>query len=143
MLAVLFVVLASTALVRPAAASAGPQARMLAALNEVRERHGLAPVRPTRPIARTSRSYARRLARQGRLQHASRIRGARQRGIGEILAVAPDGCAIRCVVRAWLSSPTHRPLVLRPTFRFAGVGAARGSWGSTRASYWVVRFAER
>jgi uncharacterized protein YkwD len=143
MLAVLFAVLVSAALVRPGAAAAGPQERMLGALNEVRKRHGLAPVRAARPIARSSRSYARRLARQGRLYHASRIKGARQRGIGEILAVAPDGCGIRCVVHAWLRSPTHRPLVLRPTFRFAGVGGARGSWRSTGASYWVVRFAER
>jgi uncharacterized protein YkwD len=124
----------------PASAAADPQDEMVRLVNAVRERHGLRPVRSAERLEQASGAYARRLARRSVLQHASDYQAAGFRRVGEILAAAPRGCGMRSIVRMWRRSPAHRRIMLRPSYRFVGIGAARGRH---RTRFWVARFGRR
>jgi len=125
----------------PATAASGGD--MLTALNATRAAHGLPLLRVSRGLSRGSGAHARKLARTARLQHASRVPRGSFRRVGEILGLMPGAQGgVRTIVRAWLGSATHRPILLNRRYRFVGVGAARGSSGGRKSTFWVVRFGQ-
>jgi uncharacterized protein YkwD len=75
-----------------------------------------------------------------RFGHLPRIRASRRfRTKGEALAMYGGWRRRpRRVLRLWLNSPPHRRIVLSRRMRFAGVGAARGRFGSSRMTTWTL-----
>jgi len=115
---------------------------MLAQVNAARAAAGLGSVRVSSKLQNASAAYARTIIAHDRFAHAQAFqRGTGFRSVGEILALCPRGRAqIRAVVRAWLASPEHRPILLGGQFGWVGVGFARGSMGGHQTAIWVVRF---
>jgi uncharacterized protein YkwD len=150
----LFVAVAAVVLAVCAAAfavrsrpDAGTAPALLVAVNEARAAHGLAPVSVSTPLARAAASHTRDMLDRQYFDHASgpggeafshRVLrffhprpGAR---LGELLAwgTGTSGGA-RATVRSWLLSPTHRALLLSPTFTLIGVGVDSGRFQGHRA----------
>jgi uncharacterized protein YkwD len=135
--------IASGCAVLPSPAAADATARMQRALNHARTAHGLPQLRPAPPLMRASGSYAHRLARTSRFQHAGNFQASGFDRVGEILGVASPGCSSRMVVRAWLGSPVHRRLLLTRSYRYVGIGKASGRLNGHRMRFWVVRLGTR
>lgn len=113
---------------------------MVGAINEVRAQHGLASLRPSDSLRRSSFAFARRLMRTDRFGHAARIHASsRFRMLGEALAYHSDHRLRKSLtVRGWMQSPPHRALVLSRDFRWIGAGYARGRLGGRPATIWVL-----
>ena len=118
---------------------------MVKKINEVRRAHGVPPVRHASGLSQSSRSYARHLMRVNRFAHGATNAGTRRfASRGEIMALQRGWrTRRRAAIRAWLNSPSHRPILLSRKFRYAGAGVSRGGFGSGRSSIWVVRFGRR
>jgi len=114
-------------------------------VNRVRAGHGLAPLRQSRPLNRTSRRYSHYLMRRDWLGHVFPIRASRRyRRVGEVLAMHTGRRPrVRRTVRAWLRSPSHRALLLSRRFRHMGAGRTRGRFRGRRATIWVVQVGRR
>jgi len=104
------------------------------ALNAVRRRHGLAPLRVAGGLSRVAEEHARDLATRHALSHAGsdgttaadRIRRiVDARSVGETLIELRGRSTGAAIVRAWMASPTHRVAVLTPEFGLVGVGRVR------------------
>jgi uncharacterized protein YkwD len=139
---------------QPARAADAPSrtgfgAALLHELNRVRALHRLPAVRGDRAMSRTAGSYAREMARlgvfahgawSGRVAHAAK----RPRSIGEVLGwltpATPRDEAV-WLVRQWLASPVHRPVVLGAGFRRIGVGRATGTLDGAPAAIYTLDFA--
>ena len=111
-------------------------------LNAERAAAGLRRVRVRRALAVAAGSHARDMVGRQYFAHASAdgghvvervrragyLRGARYWSLGEILAwgsrsrATPDS-----IVRAWMRSPAHRDVLLRPDFRDVGVHVVLGT----------------
>jgi uncharacterized protein YkwD len=143
-------VLLLLALVAPAAAvksrgaksvsaANGLEYEVLLALNEVRERHGLRPLRRSPSLRAAGELHARRMATLGFFSHTSadgspfwkRIR--RFYGVGSheywsvgenLIWSSPDIDAAEAV-RRWMQSPKHRANMLMPRWREVGLAAVR------------------
>ena len=122
----------------------GPES-MVDAINEVRARHDLAPLRRDPSLCRSSRAYARRLIETGAFGHADSIRAAGSFSrLGEVLAMHRGAEARRRnTVQRWLGSPSHRALILSPAFRFAGAGRDVGRFWGAQTTIWVVQLGSR
>ena len=121
-------------------AAASTSDDMLNAVNRVRAAHHLRPLRPSASLSRSSYSYARYLMRSDRFAHAGSIPGFRR--AAEILEHHTGRAAtVEATLRRWLSSPAHRAILLRPSFRYLGVGLTTGTFVGRRASIWVGRLA--
>ena len=114
--------------------------RMLAAVNTVRAKHGLAALRGSPSLRRSARRYARWMLRKDYFGHLSRIRASSHFSLlGEALAWHSGRRAgVSRTVRAWMHSPPHRALLLHPGFRFLGAGMARGRLGRRGVTAWVL-----
>lgn len=104
---------------------------MVAELNRMRARHGLPSLRGDRRMARTARAHSRTMVRVRALFHgawSARVaRAAGTQRIGEVLARVGRARPVRearSAIRAWLRSPSHRAVLLDPSFRRVGVGRA-------------------
>ena len=131
----------------PAATSKAPakperrvslEAAVIRALNEARTSQGLQPLRSSPSLRSAARGHSRSMLDDGYFGHESadgtafsdRIRryytnrGWRTWSVGEAL-LASQGLSIDApaVVKAWLESPSHREIILSPSFRDAGIGA--------------------
>jgi uncharacterized protein YkwD len=128
-------------LVLPLPAAAQPQNhRVIRVVNQYRQAHGLAPLRPSYSLWRSSRSYAKRMMLGDYFGHASRIAMSPRFSLrGENLALW-DGWRLRYrhVVRGWMRSPGHRAILLEPRYRYIGVGRCRGRMGRRLATTWVL-----
>jgi uncharacterized protein YkwD len=133
---------ASTVLLAPATGQARkPKTPLVNQINEVRQVHGVPPVRYSRSLARSSLRFARYLARNQQFAHGSPIwASSRFSGLGEILALTTEKVRRRKILRSWLQSPSHRAVVLDPAFRYVGAGRAWGDFGATPALVWTVHF---
>jgi uncharacterized protein YkwD len=125
---------ACSVLAAPAQASAGAasETSVLRELNRVRTLYHLQPLRVHPSLERAARSHSLGLLHENVFTHgdfAARMRRYDGPGTaaGENLAwgAGPDATA-RAVVGGWLSSPGHRANLLRPGFRYVGVGTATG-----------------
>lgn len=112
----------------------GQEASLLNAINRARARHGAPPLRISSPLQRAARSHSNAILRTGNFTHGDwyrrlRRHGARGRTLGETIAwgAGTDGTA-GAILRMWLGSPPHRATLLRPGFRYVGVGVATGSF---------------
>ncbi len=124
-----------------AAAAEDPTERMIDAINEVRAKHGLAPLRAAPKLTHASTRHAKAVIRDDNFNHGNSYRTSGFRTAGEAMAYN-RGWSTRTgpTIRMWLRSPGHRALVLSRSFRYVGTGIARGRlWGSP-STVWVAQF---
>lgn len=120
---------------------------VLAAANKERTQRGLHALRVNTALTKAARAHVRDMAHHSYFSHTS-LNGAsfsaRARAFGysmtgctswrtgEVLARATEGSAAatpRQVVARWMRSPSHRKVLLTPSFRDVGVGIhTAGSW---------------
>ncbi len=135
--AILFAVAAPT----PAATAKSPSDRMIDAINSVRGDSGLRPLREAPKLARSSSGYARHLIRTDSFGHGTSFHNLGFRRSGEILAYNSGWSRKpRRAISMWLRSSSHRALMLSSSFRYVGAGLARGRFGRSMATMWVVHF---
>lgn len=138
----------------PAAAASGHGhsgfgAAMLRELNRVRARYHLATVRGDGRMSRGAAGHSRDMARHGYFAHGAWDgRVARASGsandVGEVLGWLGRGNPSHeaaGMVRAWLSSPEHRHVLLDGAFSRVGIGRAVGRRGRERTAVYTVNFA--
>jgi uncharacterized protein YkwD len=135
----------AVAVLAPATATAAPppdpSERMVEALNDLRAKHGLRPLREAPALGRSATGWAKHLMRSDRFAHGSSYLKAGFRRAGEILAYNHGRRASpRPPLRMWNRSPGHRSLVLSSSFRYVGAGPARGNFGGRPTTIWVVHF---
>ncbi len=110
------------------------QSALLVEMNAARAEHGLAPLRPSRVLARPARRHSAYLARVGELDHDGadgkpfyvrlyKAGFSRRKSVGENLGMS-SGCATdlaRTMVEMWLDSPGHRANLLSRRFTVVGL----------------------
>ena len=134
------------ALLLPSSAAAAPaEQEAIEALNEVRRANGLAPLRESGNLNRSSGEYARKMLRHDFFGHGPSIDVAGGfRSAGETLAYHSGWNAHpRRTVERWMNSPPHRAVLLSPGFRWIGMGLARGRLGGSVVSTWVAHVGSR
>jgi uncharacterized protein YkwD len=134
------------ALLAPAPANAAEAERQaIDALNHVRHAHGLPALRVAKSLNRSSGGYAQRMLRRDYFGHGPRIRVASGfRSAGETLAWhGGRNPRPRRTVRRWMASPSHRAILLSRSFRWIGMGIARGRLGSRVVTAWVAHVGAR
>lgn len=113
---------------------------VLCLVNRSRRAHGLRPVRRSRALRRAAARHGIDMVRNKYFSHTGRDGGTigtrvrrtgyarmhRVTAVSETLAWAPLGSPTT-LVRALLSSPGHRSIVLDPAQRHVGVGLVRGA----------------
>jgi uncharacterized protein YkwD len=108
------------------------EASLLNTMNAVRKSHGLPALRVDFHLVRAARGHSADMMRRQYFAHGSvagRVSAAGARGpvFGEDLAWA-QGITAWWVVNHWLASPSHRAVLLRPSFRRVGIGYAFGTF---------------
>jgi uncharacterized protein YkwD len=118
-----------------------PAERMLAAVNDLRLEHGLAPFRASPELSRSAARFAGWQMRADRFGHFDRIRGdGRHRVLGEALSIhAGLRARVHATLRGWARSPVHRPLLLSRALREAGAGLSSGRYAGRPTTIWVLR----
>lgn len=100
------------------------EVQLLARINRVRDRSGLKRIgRVDSCVDRMAESWSDRIASTGVLAHRDQhqvLRRCDQAWAGENL-VRGDGLTPGLAVNAWLASPSHREILLKPRARWAGV----------------------
>jgi uncharacterized protein YkwD len=125
-----------------------PEASLFRTINSVRAAHGLPTVRVDIRLVRAARGHSADMLRRQYFAHgpiASRALGHGARGpmFGEDLAWGTRVTA-QWVVDKWLTSPSHRAVLLRPGFRRVGIGISFGTFaGRTNAAVVTADFAGR
>jgi uncharacterized protein YkwD len=109
---------------------------LLGAINDVRRKRGLTPLRANRKLAVAARGHSQSMAEHGFFRHASfggapfwrRIKPVygeipgRTWGVGEnIVWKSPDLTAAEAI-QLWLNSPPHRKNLLTRSWREVGIG---------------------
>src|SRR5262249_18317278 len=119
-------------------------AQVIAGINAARAEHSLESLRASRPLGAAATFHSDEMARHGFFSHESlngrslSWRLARYYGaagysrwqIGETLLWYSPGVNAAAIVRDWLTSSEHRPILLDPAYREVGVSAVH----ATRAS---------
>jgi uncharacterized protein YkwD len=138
---------AATVAWHPSAAAAqasagGGQEATLCFLNTERANAGLHPVRLDDRLASAARAHSSDMVTRGYFAHVSPsgeplaqrvastgwMRGRRRWALGETLAWGTGSLATpAAIVAAWMRSPPHREIVLRPGFRRVGIGIVAGT----------------
>ena len=110
-------------------------------INDKRAERGLTALRRDDRLQRAGRAHARDMVRRGYFSHVTpegtRL-SDRLRAVGYVADDVPwrvgetlawgrgSGSDPVAIVEAWLQSPSHRRLLLRPAYRDIGVGATPG-----------------
>jgi uncharacterized protein YkwD len=146
------------ALALPGAARADPglngsERAVIRALNDVRARHGLPLLQPSRALGRAADEHSRDMLRRDFFDHSSsdgtpfdrRVRRhADARHVGETLAaIGRRHGGAGAVVRMWMRSPPHRAIVLSGEFRRVGIARRWGSLGASEMAVVTADFASR
>jgi uncharacterized protein YkwD len=136
---------AGAVLLPSSAAAGGAEQEAIETLNDVRRANGLAPLRESGSLNRSSGSYARRMLRHDFFGHGPSIDVAGAfRSAGETLAYHTGlNAQPRRTIARWMNSPAHRAVLLSPGFRWVGMGVARGRLGSMIATTWVAHVGSR
>jgi uncharacterized protein YkwD len=132
------------------------------AINSLRRRHRLRPLRVAAPLARAGDAHARALARAGLFTHDwpdgrplirwmpafYSHRGYRSWTVGENLLWSTVAVTPESAVSMWLSSPPHRRLILTGSWRQIGVGVvyaerAPGAYGGQDVYVVAAEFGTR
>jgi uncharacterized protein YkwD len=142
----------------PAGARAGPglngtERAVIRELNDVRARHGLRHLRPSRALGRAADQHSRDMLRRDFFDHSSsdgtpfdrRVRRhADARHVGETLAaIGRRHGGAGAVVRMWMRSPPHRAILLSGEFRRVGIARRWGSLGASEMAVVTADFASR
>lgn len=120
------------------------ESALLREMNRVRAARGLQPLRVNSGLERAARIYTQTLLAENVFTHgnfAARIRSYSIPGTyaGENLAWGVGSRATaRGVVAGWLASPGHRANLLRPGFRYVGIGARTGTFAGHRGATLVT-----
>lgn len=108
--------------------------RILVRINRARARHDLKRVRLFEScVDRKSETWARRIKRTGTFEHRDQwgvLASCDLTWTGETL-VRGIGLTPKVAVRAWLDSPSHRAVILKPRARWAGIGVRVDGQGRT------------
>jgi uncharacterized protein YkwD len=136
---------AAAMLLPSSAAFAGAEREAIEALNDVRRANGVAPLRVSEGLNRSSGSYARRMLRHDFFGHGARIDvPGGFRAAGETLAYHTGwNPQPRKTIGRWMNSPGHRAVLLSSRFRWVGMGLARGRLGGSVATTWVAHVGAR
>ena len=118
-----------------------PESSVLRAMNAVRASHGLAHLRVDYRLERVARAHSVDMLRHQYFAHgavSARLNSSGAAGplFGENLAFGPVSSS--WVVNAWLASPEHRAILLRPGFRRVGVGAMIGTFEGAGGTFVVT-----
>ena len=141
--------IAASALATPAVAAPSSSGRsasydsletgIVSEINTLRRRHGLAPLRVSRPLTLAAEAHGGAMATRGFFSHTSgdgtpfwkrieRYYGSSGYGlwsVGENLAWAAPSIDAATTVRMWMNSPGHRRVLLTPKWREVGLAAVR------------------
>jgi uncharacterized protein YkwD len=142
--------------------SAALDSRLLAQVNAVRARHGLAALHVSRQLAAAAAQHSTQMAQLGYFSHdsahgvsfASRLRsfypagGHRRWSVGENLLWASPSMDAPGAVALWMGSPGHRENLLSPRWREIGIAAvhaasAPGVYGGQEVTIVTVDFGLR
>lgn len=117
---------------------------------------GLPRAKSVKKLRRSARKKAKDVRRCQQLSHTACGRGVfywfrrvgylkRGRGGGENLALGSGwGGTARSTLEGWLSSPTHRKVILKRKFKRLGVGMVRGKYQGYRGvRFWVAHVGTR
>ena len=138
--------MAALALAAPAGAGTGERSlsrktalevQIVAQINALRSRHGLAPLRLSRDLGAAAGAHSTAMVRRGFFAHESadgsafwkrierfyRPGGSARWSVGENLLWASPSVDARGAVAQWLRSPGHRRNMLDPSWREIGLGA--------------------
>jgi len=148
--AAVFVALSVVSEGSAASFSRASESRILGAMNQVRIANGLRPLRYAGKLHAAARAHSADMLRRGYFGHGSFDRrmsgfGVHAPVVGENLAwgTGPYSTA-KAIVQEWLASPEHRANLLRPGFRWVGVGSAIGRFvGRSGATVVTADFAGR
>lgn len=102
------------------------------AMNAVRARNGVPPLRVGPALTRAARAHSVDMARRGYFDHGAFVQRLRRFGvrapfIGENLASGGQTLSAPAIVQMWIASPPHRLNLLDRGFQSVGVGVAGGS----------------
>jgi uncharacterized protein YkwD len=138
-------VLALPAAAAVPAAKASPESEMVLVVNEIRERYGEPPLRPSTSLSDSSSGFASWLMRRGYFGHRARISVADEfEEAGETLALhGGRQPQVRDTARRWMRSTPHRSVLLSKRFRWIGVGRSWGRFGGRLSTIWVAQLAFR
>jgi uncharacterized protein YkwD len=107
--------------------------RIVARINDARARAGLRQLRVYQTCLDShSERWAKYLAQSGRLEHRNQYRvlsACNLHWTGETLARGAGGLSPRAMVRAWMHSPGHRAVLMKPRANLAGVAMRRDAQG--------------
>jgi uncharacterized protein YkwD len=134
------------AMVLPAASAANTaQQDAIAQLNQIRQANGLAQLRASESLFRSSSRYARHMIAADYFGHASRIAASSAFGrVGETLELHSGWKAdAGQTIDEWMNSPGHRSVLLSGAYRYVGMGIARGRIGSRLVTVWVAHVGAR
>ena len=134
--------LASLALALPGTAQAGnASSLMFQKINQTRARYGLAPLRSSPSLSRSSNRFASWLMAHDTFGHRGHVSAShRFKRLGEALALhGGSRPGVRSTLRQWLSSSAHRAIVLSHSMRWMGASMCRGRFGRHRAVIWVLQ----
>jgi uncharacterized protein YkwD len=139
------VVIAAAAVLPAAPAVANAERDAIDQLNESRRARGLAELRPSISLHRSSTRYARHMLAADYFGHGSRIAVSSRFGsAGETLALRSGWSAQPAeTIGSWMRSPAHRGVLLSSRFRWVGMGVARGRIGSRLVTVWVAHVGAR
>jgi uncharacterized protein YkwD len=144
--AVLTGLLVVAATVLPAAtAAASPQQDAIDQLNVIRRANGLAELRASDSLHRSSTRYARHMIENDYFGHAARIAVSSAFGrAGETLELHAGWNADPAqTITEWMNSPAHRTVLLSSSYRWVGMGIARGRIDSRLVTVWVAHVGAR
>lgn len=136
----------------PSRGASGPEdgeaAAVIAEVNRVRAAHGLTPVSADPSLMEAAAEYAEELKSRGALSHygadgttppeRAQMAGYGGGNVAEALAAGyPDADS---TVEAWMESPAHRDVVLKPDAEAAGV-AREDAPDDEHKAYWTLLLA--
>jgi uncharacterized protein YkwD len=113
------------------------EAQVLVELNAIRRKHGLAPLRLSKPLSAAADAHSKAMGAHGFFDHDSRdgtdfwqrVRryygpaGYRSWSVGENLLWSSGSLDAKSAVRMWMGSPGHRKNILTARWREIGLGA--------------------
>jgi uncharacterized protein YkwD len=123
--------------VRTIASANQLESQVLGELNAVRRRHGLVPLRLSRPLSAAADAHSRAMGRFGFFSHDSRDGsefwarvkrwygpdGYRTWSVGENLLWSSGRLSAAAALKLWMSSPGHRKNILTARWREVGLSA--------------------
>lgn len=135
---------------------------IVAELNQAPTERGLRPLRLSSVLTTAAIAHATALAMSGQFTHSwpdgrpfptwirtfYSDRGYRTWSVGENLLWSTPGIDAATVVARWLASPTHRHILLKPSWREVGLGvvdatAAPGTYGGDEVDVVAAEFGTR